>query len=302
VSAEPFHPELRRAARLLPRSLGSPYVTWLSRRLEPLVEARRPATLVGSETNAAVRARIHRPPNDSRQRAAFLWIHGGGYVIGHPSQDDHFCQDLARKLDILVVAVRYRLAPEHPFPAGLHDCHDALVWLASRPDVDATRIAIGGASAGGGLAASLALLARDRGEVRPALQLLSYPMLDDRTVLRGDLDERYFRMWNNRSNLYGWRSYLNTPPGSVEVSPLAAPSRCEDLSNLPPAWLGVGTLDLFHAEVATYAERLEKAGVPCRLNIVQGAFHAFDAIASRADVSRAYRADQIQALKSALHA
>ena len=126
-----------------------------------------------------------------------LWIHGGGYVIGSAAQDDAVCRHLAHELGRLVAAVDYRLAPEHPFPVPLHDCHDALVWLANRGDVDADRVAIGGASAGGGLAAALALLARDRAEVRPAFQLLSYPMLDDRTALRTDIDERHFRLWNN---------------------------------------------------------------------------------------------------------
>ena len=117
-----------------------------------------------------------------------------------------------KKLGALVAAVSYRRAPEHPFPAALHDCHDALEWLAKRGDVDATRIAIGGASAGGGLAAALALLAHERGVVMPCLQLLSYPMLDDRTVLRPSVDERYFHLWNCDANRFGWTSYLGREP------------------------------------------------------------------------------------------
>ena len=125
--------------------------------------------------------RLHRPDGVSRPGPALLWIHGGGYVIGTAQQDDELCRRFARELGVTVAAVDYRLAPEHPYPAPLEDCYAALTWLAALPAVDPARVAIGGASAGGGLAAALALLARDRGEVTPTLQLLAYPMLDDRS-------------------------------------------------------------------------------------------------------------------------
>ena len=190
--------------------------------------------------------------------------------------------------------------PEHRFPVPLHDCYDALTWLARQPQVDAARIAVGGASAGGGLAAALALLAHERGEVQPAFQLLAYPMLDDRTAARTDIAESNFRLWNNTSNRFGWQSYTGYPPGSVEVSGLAAPSRYDDLSGLPPASIGVGTLDLFHDEDLAYESRLREAGVKCELNIVQGAFHGFDAVRPKAGVSQAFRFSQMAALATAL--
>lgn len=232
---------------------------------------------------------------------AILWIHGGGYVVGSPAQDDRNCRELARVLGAVVAAVGYRKAPENPYPAALEDCHDTLAWLAARTDVDAGRVAIAGASAGGGLAAALAIAARDRGEVRPAFQLLVYPMLDDRTALRRDIDARGFRLWNNKSNRFGWRCYLGVDPGSAGIANTAAAARAEDLRGLPPAWVGVGTLDLFFEEDLDYAQRLRAAGVPCDVEVATGAFHGFDGIAPKAAVSRRFRDAQLTALASALH-
>jgi acetyl esterase/lipase len=273
----------------------------LTRLLDPLVRRRRPPAGTEVEALGPVTVRVHRPPSSApAPYPALLWIHGGGYVAGGAWQDDDLCRHLASELGALVAAVDYRLAPEHPHPVPLHDCHDALAWLAARGDVDADRVAIGGGSAGGGLAAALALLARDRDEVRPVFQLLSYPMLDDRTVLRTDIDERQFRLWNNRANRLGWHSYLGVPPGAGGVSGLAAPARHEDLAALPPAWIGVGTLDLFHDEDLAYADRLRQAGVPCEVHVVEGAFHGFDSVRPGAGVSRDYRTEQVRVLAAAL--
>ena len=252
----PIHPELRGVARLLPRRAVSERSLPFIRFLTGLLARRRPDD-VELHSVGDVSVRLHRPPRSSGGALpAILWIHGGGYVIGSAAQDDAICRRFAVELGAIVAAVEYRLAPEHAFPTPLEDCHDALVWLASRDEVDADRVAIGGASAGGGLAAGLALLARQRGDVRPAAQVLAYPMLDDRTVLRNDLDERYMRLWNNRTNRFGWTAYTGLPPGSPAVSELAVPARSDDLSGLPPAWIGVGTLDLFHDEDVAYAGRL----------------------------------------------
>jgi acetyl esterase/lipase len=219
-------------------------------------------------------------------------------VIGGPEQDERLCRMIADRLGAVVAAVDYRLAPEHPFPAALHDCYDALFWLASRPDVD--RVAVGGASAGGALAAAVALLARERGEVHPMFQLLSYPMLDDRTALRDDLDARGVRLWNNDANRFAWRSYLGVEPGSADVSGLAAPARNDDLTGLPPAWIGVGQLDILHDEAVVYADRLAAAGVACELTVVPGAFHGFDSIRPNASITSRFRETQLRALAAAL--
>ncbi|MEU5877841.1 alpha/beta hydrolase [Spirillospora sp. NPDC047279] len=241
-----------------------------------------------------VSVRVFRP--GSGPAPGLLWIHGGGYVIGSAAMADPFCRGVARHLGGVAAAVEYRLAPEHPFPAPLEDCYAALRWLAAQPDVDAERIVIGGESAGGGLAAALALLARERGEVRPILQVLSYPMLDDRTSERTDVDPRSLRLWSLNANRFGWGAYLGA---AGEVPPLAAPARYEDLSGLPPAWIGVGTNDLFLDEDLAYAERLREAGVPCDVHTVEGAYHGFDLVERRAGVSREYVRARIAAVREA---
>jgi acetyl esterase/lipase len=295
--ASPFHPDLRRIARILPRRPVRPRSLAVVRRAQRLLELRTPPD-VSVEAVGEVTVRLHRPPDATGPLPALLWIHGGGLVVGNAAQDDSLARYFAREAGCIVAVVDYRLAPEHRFPAALDDCHAALVWLAQRDDVDGARVAIGGASAGGGLAAALALAARERGEVSPAFQLLVYPMLDDRTATRTDLDETNFRMWVNESNAFGWRCYLGAEPGSDGVSPLAAPARHEDLAGLPPAWIGVGTLDLFHDEDVAYAARLSDAGVPCRLEVVEGAFHGFD-LHRLAPVTKRFHAAQAQALLDA---
>jgi acetyl esterase/lipase len=243
--------------------------------------------------SSGVGVRLHRPTGVSQPAPALLWIHGGGYVMGSAQQDDRLCRRFARELGITVAAVDYRLAPEHPYPASLEDCYSALTWLAALPAVDPARVAIGGASAGGGLAAALALLARDRGEVTPTLQLLAYPMLDDRTG--AGPDNPNYRLWGPKSNRFGWAAYLGGADPQVAV-----PARRDDLSGLPPAWIGVGTHDLFHDEDLAYAERLTQAGVPCQVQVIDGAFHGFDQVVPKAAVSRAFFANQCASLRAAL--
>jgi len=292
VTNADIHPELRRVARWLPRRVVYPWTVPVLRRLPDLP---RPApggvevlTLPGG---AGVR--LYRPAGDRGPTPGLVWIHGGGYVIGNAAQDDRLCRDWVERLGIVVASVEYRLAPEHPFPTPLEDCYQVLEWLARLPGVDPDRIAIGGASAGGGLAAALALLARDRGEVRPVLQLLSYPMLDDRT-LDPALDDPGFRLWDTASNRFGWGSYL----GGADPD-AAVPARRENLAGLPPAWIGVGTLDLFHGEDLAYAARLVAAGVSCEVREVPGAFHGFDRIVTKAAVSQSYFDDSCAILRKA---
>jgi acetyl esterase/lipase len=295
---EGIHPDLRRVAGFLPRTGVSAKTLRLIRALESLPLPLMSAKDVDVLTLPSGReVRLHRPSGAAERGApgaAMLWIHGGGYVIGRPSQSDDLCQRFARRLGITVAAPAYRLAPEHPYPAGLEDCYAALRWLASLPSVEPTRVAIGGESGGGGLAAALAFIARDRGEVSPALQLLSYPMLDDRAVASGAA-ARSYRMWNERSNRFAWASYLGDADPSVAV-----PARRDDLAGLPPAWIGIGTADLLYDQDVAYAERLLSAGVPCHLEVVPGAFHVFDRIAARAPVSRAYFDSQCSAVRTAL--
>jgi acetyl esterase/lipase len=294
-----FHPDLRRIARCLPRSTVNRWTLPLMKGLDRKL-SHRPAAGVVVERVGEVTIRFHGQSSSDEPRPALLWIHGGGFVLGSAAQDDAVCRHFAEQLDIIVAAVDYRQAPEEPFPAPLEDCYEALAWLARQPSVDPSRIAVGGASAGGGLAAGLALLAHDRGELPVAFQLLSYPMLDDRTVLREDLDERGFRFWNNKANRFGWTAYLGREPGAEGISDHAAPARRAELAGLPPAWIGVGDLDLFHDEDLAFAERLRAAGVEVQLDVIDGAFHGFDSVAPKAGVTLVYRSIQVEALAGAL--
>jgi len=300
VTDSPFHPDLRRIARFLPRGGIGPRTIGPIRALGRLADRRGRGRAEEHDLGSAT-VRLHRPATTAHTPSpALLWIHGGGLVIGSATQDDRLCRHFAEQLGIPVAAVDYRLAPEHPFPAPLEDCHDALVWLAGQSDVDPTRIAIGGGSAGGGLAAALALFARGRGEVTPAFQLLVYPMLDDRSGIRTDLDERAYRLWNAKANRFGWRAYTGREPGAEGIDGLAVPARHDDLTGLPPAWIGVGSLDLFHDEDVAYAERLRAAGVDCRLDVIDGAFHGFDQVAARTPVAKDFLATQVEVLTAAL--
>jgi acetyl esterase/lipase len=258
----------------------------------------------GSEGDPAVRIRVYRPNDQPRRLPALYWIHGGGYVMGDLEQDDRLMMQLVKRIGCVAVSVDYRLAPEHPFPAPVEDCYAGLKWLFAHADeigVEPTRIAIGGASGGGGLCAGLALLARDRREVKVAFQLLIYPMIDDRNATPASYAITDPRMWNRESNRLGWKAYLGRDGGGADVSPYAAASRATDLTNLPPAYIPVGALDLFVDENIEYAQRLVQAGVPTELHVYPGAFHGFDVFAPSAAVSKQFKVDRDNALKRALH-
>ncbi len=287
------HPDLRRAARFAPRQMVGSWTLPVLRALQGLRQPHGDADAEQVDLGPGAAVRWFRPAGVTQPAPALLWIHGGGYVIGTAVQDDALCRRFSTSLGITVASVDYRLAPEHPYPAALEDCHAALTWLSGLPSVDPRRVAIGGGSAGGGLAAALALLARDRGEVTPAFQLLVYPMLDDRSSRTAKNPNH--RLWNPRSNAFAWAAYLGDADPRVAV-----PGRRTDLRGLPPAWIGVGSHDLFHDEDLAYAQRLRDAGVPCDVEIVPGAFHGFDVWAPKAHVSRRFFETQCDALRAAL--
>ena len=247
--------------------------------------------------------RLYRPGAANEPIPAMLWIHGGGFVMGDSEIDEDNNIAIVRQTGIAVASVNYRLAPRHPFPAPLEDCYAALRWLhaeAKTLGVLPERIAVGGSSAGAGLAAGVALMAHDRKEVSITFQLLIYPMLDDRTALRTDIDLSGVRLWDNKCNRFGWSSYLQKQPGSADVHPYAAPARRDNLTGLPSAWIGVGTCDLFHDENLTFAKRLAESGVPCELRIIEGAYHGFDLFSPKAEVVRQFRKSYVSALRGAL--
>lgn len=255
--------------------------------------------IVGGEGNPELRVVVLDPAPQRSDKPAILHIHGGGLVVGKPEVAITELQQLSAELGALVVSVDYRLAPEHPFPAGLNDAYAALEWLhgsAAELGIDPQRVAVMGESAGAGLAAAVSLRARDRGGLPIHFQLLRYPMLDDRTALRTPPAHVGRFIWNWQSNAFGWTSVLGHKPVMYSAPAEAVPARAADLGGLPPTWIGVGTLDLFAQESMSFAARLMEAGVPVEMSLVPGAYHGFDLMVPQARKS----ADFIAGWKSAL--
>lgn len=300
-----LHPELRSPLLRFRSPSSTPAVVRIMR----YISARMPESTGGDYEYHLVPGApdvpvyIYRPDGTEPPTAALLYIHGGGFMIGAAGMFHATCACLARELGIVVISVDYRLAPETPFPGPLDDCYAALRWVKQQANtlgIDPERIAVMGESAGAGLAAALAQLARDRGEVAPAFQLLIYPMLDDRTVLSREHAGRGEFVWTPGSNRLAWTSYLGHAPIMDAAPEYAAPARRQCLAGLAPAWIGVGTLDLFYPESREYARRLNEAGVPCAFCEVEGAYHGFDGMHPDASVSRAFVAQSRDALRRGL--
>ncbi len=235
----------------------------------------------GQENAPDVQLTIYRPGGSDDALPAVLHFHGGGHIMGAPAISAARNRVLAQEAGCAIVSVHYRLSPENPFPAALDDAYAALRWLyedARRVQIDPSRIAVAGESAGAGLAAALTQLARDKGEVRIVFQLLIYPMLDNRsgrTIDRGSHSGEF--LWTPESNRFAWDALLGEGHAVDDERPYAVPGRCEHLAGLPAAFIGVGALDLFAEEDIDYAQRLVHAGVPTELHVYPGAFHGFDA-------------------------
>lgn len=240
-------------------------------------------------------------------RPALLWIHGGGYFAGNPESDSAICEQLVLDADCFVFAVDYRLAPAAPYPAGLEDCYAALCWMhdnARLLGINRRRIAVGGVSAGGGLTAALALLARDRGGPSIAFQMPLYPMLDDRNVTVSSQQitaENFPHTWNRQHNLLAWKWYLSELDDRNLIPYYAAPARTQDLQGLPAAYLCIGELDLFRDETITYATRLLQSGVPTELHVYPGCYHAFETESDEIEICSYARAEYVAALRKAIH-
>ncbi|MEK5480260.1 alpha/beta hydrolase [Paenibacillus sp. FSL R5-0407] len=252
-----------------------------------------------------LRIKIYEPVNrETPKLPAVYWIHGGGYILGTPDGDDGLCEFFVNEVHCVVVSIDYRLAPEHPYPAAIEDCYAGLKWTADQVEelqIDSSRIAIAGASAGGGLTAALSLMARDRGGPQIAFQMPLYPMLDDRneTPSSYEINEQNLpTAWNRENNLLAWKMYLGAAAADA-VSPYAAPGRAEDLSGLPPTYTFIGQLDPFRDETMDYVARLAQAGVPVEFHLYPGCFHGFDAIFNEQDISKQARSGCVNALKNA---
>jgi acetyl esterase/lipase len=309
VDISQIHPTLRKATSSFPKlPVTSGFGRILTRSLLPILlpKPKAPAgiTIEQVKTSNGLKLRIY-TPTGQRTRAAMLYIHGGGMMIGSPAMDDALLAGTAAELDIVIVSPDYKLAPEHPYPAPVDDCHSAWSWIhqnLSQRGIDGNRIAIGGESAGGGLAAGLVLRIHDEGGPQPVAQWLFCPMLDDRTALGRSLDEIDHFVWNNKMNLVGWKSYLGKTFGTDQVSAYAAPARRESLEGLPKAWIGVGDVELFYEEDKTYANKLNAAGVACQIDIVTGAPHAFEGLAPDSELAKDYLSRAKTWLKAALRA
>lgn len=242
---------------------------------------------------------VVRPPDVSRAVGCIYHIHGGGYVCGDAAICEPVLRGIAAATDCVIVSADYRLAPETSFPGNVEDCYAGLAWVyqhAPELRIDVERIGVKGESAGGGLAAALALLARDRGELKLAFQHLTAPMIDDKTCISGNANSFVGEfIWNVASNRFGWESLLGCAPGSENISPYAAPARAVSLADLPPTFIATGALDLFVEENLQYARRLMREGVPVELHLYPRAFHGFDQHPT-AKVARAAQRDSLAAL------
>ncbi|MCJ2185847.1 alpha/beta hydrolase [Novosphingobium beihaiensis] len=260
--------------------------------------------IAGAKGQPEVIIYVVNPRPAGSKRPALLHTHGGGYILGTASGAIRDLQDICLALDCPAVTVEYRLAPETTYAGSIEDNYAGLKWLhdhAEELGADPARIAVIGESAGGGHAALLAITARDRGEVPLAFQCLIYPMLDDRTGTSRKLPHEMDRLiWTAKSNHFGWKSFLGMEPGGPDVPAAGVPARVSDLQGLPPAFIGVGSIDLFMNEDVDYARRLIAAGVPTELLVVPGAFHGFDTLAPQTHLSRQFRAAEIDALRTGL--
>jgi acetyl esterase/lipase len=284
------------------------------------VAARRSASFVSPDlSDAVVRTehevpgehpvpvRVHRAKGATGLQPGVVTIHGGGYVIGSYDMDSPLLDRWCPTLGVVGVSVQYRLAPETAYPGPIEDCYAALRWTydnAAELGIDKDRIGLYGLSAGGGLAAALALLARDRGEVPLRFVLLDCPMLDDRQQTPSLTAEGLY-VWGSESNEFGWRSYLGELYGSDDIPPYAAAAREVDLAGLPPTCVIVGAIDGFRDEDMAYAQRLNQAGVPCELHVIAGIPHAYLLVPGAAAVQLAthcmdhWLARQLAALRPA---
>jgi acetyl esterase/lipase len=232
--------------------------------------------------------------------AATLYLHGGGMILGSVSLYDSLAARYCAESGVGILAVDYRYAPEHPYPTPQEDCYQALVWLRSNAaslGIDPARLAVMGDSAGGGLAASVALMTRDRQGPELAKQVLIYPMIDDRTT-EPDPHLRGFTTWSYRDNETGWTALLGPAAGTDEVPHYAAPARCADLAGLAESYIEVGELDIFRGEAIGYAGRLSAAGVSTELHVHPGAPHGYDLFVPECGVTKRAWSDRIRVLQA----
>jgi acetyl esterase/lipase len=254
----------------------------------------------GAAGDPEVRLRSYRPAGAEGPLPAVYYIHGGGMVIGAIETEDAIAGWLCGAVGCAAVSVEYRLAPENPHPAPVEDCYAGLAWTATNAErlgIDPSRIAVYGGSAGGGLAAATAIVARDRGGPALAFQMLLYPMLDDRCCTPSCREIDDIGVFDGWASEEGWRALLGERWASDAVEPAAAPARSTDLSGLPPAWIDVGELDSLRDESVAYALRLMQAGVATDLHVYPAVFHAWEVFVPEATASARVKAERVAALR-----
>ena len=261
--------------------------------------------LIDGPDGDLLRVRIYKKKGETATLPALVWIHGGGYVIGVPEGDDVLCQRFVEEAGCVVVSVDYRLAPEYPYPAPLEDCYTALKWVADNAatlNIDPSRIGIAGASAGGGLTAALALLAKDRGQ-NLFFQMPLYPMINDLNDSFSNKEVTGDFIWNYSLNEKGWSMYLGDLKGEDDVPKYAAPARAtvEDLKGLPYTYTCVGQLDPFRDETLQYVTKLAQAGVDVDFHLYAGAYHGFESLNPHAEIANNAIQEYVNAVKYGLH-
>ena len=256
-------------------------------------------TIPGPEGEPDITVRVYRPVNATGELPGIYFIHGGGMILGSVEGEDATATLICDQTNALVVSVEYRLSPEHPHPAPVEDCYAGLVWMAKNATelgFDPDRLAIYGASAGGGLTIATALLARDRGGPALTFMMPIYPMIDDTNTTASSDEIVDIGIWDRAGNIEAWAWYLGGKPADQ----YAAPARASDLTGLPPAFIDVGTVDLFRDEDIAFAQRLMAAGVPTELHVHPGSYHAAETFAADAALSRRIWSMRLDALRRAL--
>jgi len=231
---------------------------------------------------------ICKPLNPKPNATGLLWIHGGGYAMGSPLQDNEYIQNFIDAANCIVVSPDYRLSINEPYPAAVNDCYNALLWMKEQASVLGIRenqLFVGGNSAGGGLTAAVTLMAREKKDVRIAFQMPFYPMIDDRTDLKPEL-ENDGPVWNSKANKAAWSLYLDSLYGTEGIPVFAAPARETNFSGLPPAYSFIGDIDLFCEETKHYFKNLKAAGIKAELDVYPGCFHAFDYFCSKTKIGK----------------
>jgi len=312
MSERAYDPELAPLVPLLPTESDFSDIAAMRAGMEEMIAQLAPPlpenpgarfedrTIPGPEDAPDVPVRVYHPDTAESMLPGVLYIHGGGFVVGSVESEHRGALTAATGAEAVVVSVEYRLAPEHPFPAGLEDCYAALSWLAANArelGVDPGRIGVIGSSAGGGLSAGLALLARDRGGPALCCQVLGIPELDDRLETPSMRAFTDTPLWNRPNAVFSWRAYLGEDPG--EVSPYAAPARAKDLVGLPPAYVSTMEFDPLRDEGIRYAARMLEAGVSVELHQFPGTFHGSHMFADAA-VSKRTTAEMTEALRRGL--